>query len=75
MKRTQRPPIDIDGVVFLSYQTGISQYCLISEDGSLKVYRNAYRFTYSASFKIIGKRFQSDKTAMKAAVKYARNLP
>jgi hypothetical protein len=80
-KRTSRKPIVVDGVTWLSWQTGISRFAMRSEDSRLEVRANLYAKgnTYSASgyagaegWVNIGKQYRSEKGAMRAAAAWHR---
>jgi hypothetical protein len=70
--RTQRPPLTVDGVVFLSYRRpGVGRYVLISEDGKATVSSNYSAATYSARAHgvTLGTLFRSEKSALQRAAR------
>lgn len=74
----------IDGVLFLSYSTGIQRYCQVSEDGQIATAANSRLTAYTARVMghgyIISKEsgrhhaFRSQAAAAKAAIKVWRAL-
>ena len=74
-KRTGANPIEVSGVVFECWKTGIMQYAWISKDGKLRVYRPSHKTTYTAIVdgNVIGRRFQTERNAMRAAVSIIAN--
>lgn len=68
-KKTKRGHINVGGVVFESWQTGIMQFRLISTDGRCTVGRNYERSTYFAAVDgvTVGRLYRTETTALQAA--------
>jgi hypothetical protein len=69
--RTQRAPLTVDGVEWLSYRTGISRYELVSADGKGTVRSNLHGSCYSAGAfgENLGKLFRSERSACEAVAR------
>ena len=74
-KRTGANPIEVSGVVFECWKTGIMQYAWVSKDRKFRVYRPSHKTTYTAvaDGTVIGRRFQTERNAMRAAVSIIAN--
>lgn len=64
-------PMDVECVIFRPYRTGPARHEWQNDDGTIIVWDNAFRSTYSVSVekKLIGTAFRSVRTAMAAGVK------